>query len=116
MSWRDAKRVLRKDQRWDLVESLEREEKEKLYEDHVAVLNKKKKASFHELLDECPDMSLTSTWKDVKKNIKSDPRFEKFSSSDRVRAKREWSPTGLAMPISRKLDLGRPGVLKEGNL
>ena len=84
LSWRDAKRVLRKDQRWDLVETLEREEKEKLYEAHVEILNKKKKASFRELLDECTEMTLTSSWKDVKKNIKNDPRFEKFSSSDRV--------------------------------
>jgi len=90
LSWRDAKRVLRKDQRWDLVETLEREEKEKLYEAHVEILNKKKKASFRELLDECTEMTLTSSWKDVKKNIKNDPRFEKFSSSDRKR-EREFS-------------------------
>ena len=55
-----------------------------MYEAHVEVLNKKKKASFRELLDECTEMTLTSGWKDVKKNIKNDPRFEKFSSSDRV--------------------------------
>ena len=31
-------------------------------------------------------ISLTSTWKEVKRVVKDDPRFSKFSSSDRVRA------------------------------
>ena len=43
LSWRDAKKVLRKDQRWDLVKSLEI--KEELFTAHVINLNKKKKAS-----------------------------------------------------------------------
>jgi len=85
LSWKDAKKVMRKDQRWDLVEALEREEKERLYDAHVDVLNKKKKASYHELLGECSEVTLTASWKDVKKAIKDDPRFEKFSSSDRRR-------------------------------
>lgn len=104
LSWRDAKRVLRKDHRWDLVESLEREEKEKLYEAHVEILNKKKKASYHELLSETPDVTLTATWKEVKKIIKNDPRFEKYSSSDRKR-EREFNEFLKEKLTAAKADL-----------
>ena len=39
---------------------------------------------FHKLLEETTGVTLTSTWKEVKKLIKEDPRYSKFSSSDRV--------------------------------
>lgn len=83
-SWRETRKQLRKDSRWDLVEGLEREAKEKLFEEHIENLAKKSKEMFHKLLDETTEFSLTSTWKEVKKLIKEDPRYSKFSSSDRV--------------------------------
>ena len=118
-SWRDVRKQLRKDQRWDLAESLDREEKEKLFDEHMDELSKKNKEMFHKLLEETSGVSatytcissicfeivqfyfhmwelfckssnfmlqitLTSTWKEVKKMIKEDPRYSKFSSSDRV--------------------------------
>lgn len=46
LSWREAKRQLRKDHRWDLVDLLDREEKEKLFNEHIESLNKKKKEKF----------------------------------------------------------------------
>jgi len=84
-SWRDTRKQLRKDHRWDLAELLEREEKEKLFEEHIEELHKKNKEMFHKLLEETSDVQLTSTWKEVKKMIKEDPRYSKFSSSDRKR-------------------------------
>lgn len=80
------KRTLRKDHRWDLVESLSREEKEKLFNEHIESLLRKKREKFRELLDETPEVGLTSTWKEIKKIIKEDPRYTKFASSERVRA------------------------------
>lgn len=84
--WRDTRKQLRKDHRWDLTEQLDKEEKEKLFEAHIEGLNKRNKDMFHKLLDET-EISLTSTWKEVKKQIKDDPRYSKFSSSDRKREK-----------------------------
>jgi hypothetical protein len=37
-----------------------------------------------ELLDETGEVTLTSSWKEIKKLVKDDPRYSKFSSSDRV--------------------------------
>lgn len=82
-SWREAKRTLRKDHRWDLVESLEREEREKLFAEHLEQLQRKKKDKYRDLLDETPGITLSSTWKEVKKMIRDDPRYAKFSSSER---------------------------------
>merc|ERR1711874_294160 len=75
-----------KDHRWEMTDSLEREEKEKLFETHIEGLFKRNRGMFHSLLDET-EISLTSTWKEVKKQIKEDPRYTKFSSSDRKREK-----------------------------
>lgn len=100
---------------------MERHEKEKLFEEHVEALTKRKKEQFRQLLDETSvvrdvaavldlcrsvffvhfpasvfysdidepifvlfQITLTTTWKEVKKLIKDDPRCIKFSSSDRV--------------------------------
>ncbi|KAK2873066.1 hypothetical protein QQF64_017195 [Cirrhinus molitorella] len=82
-SWSETRRSLRKDHRWECASLLERHEKEKLFEEHVEALTKRKKEHFRQLLDETSMITLTTTWKEVKKIIKDDPRCIKFSSSDR---------------------------------
>lgn len=82
-SWSETRRILRKDHRWESTALLERHEKENLFEEHVEALTKRKKEHFRQLLDETSMITLTTTWKEVKKIIKDDPRCIKFSSSDR---------------------------------
>ncbi|KAI7795929.1 putative transcription elongation regulator 1 [Triplophysa rosa] len=82
-TWSETRRSLRKDHRWESSSLLERHEKEKLFEEHVEALTKRKKEHFRQLLDETSMITLTTTWKEVKKIIKDDPRCIKFSSSDR---------------------------------
>ena len=48
-------------------------------------------------------ISLTSTWKEVKKMIKDDPRYSKFSSSDRVSAVLSPVTTNLFTPLFSSL-------------
>lgn len=79
--WKDTKKALRKDPRWE--QDIDRDEKERLFEEHVNLLEKKRKTAFHALLSE--HCTLTSTWKEVKKVIKADPRFEKIFSNERKR-------------------------------
>ncbi|XP_054708785.1 transcription elongation regulator 1-like [Uloborus diversus] len=83
VSWYEVKKTLRKDHRWETVGSLDREERERVFDEHIGFLYRKKKEKFRELLDETPEITLTSSWKEVKKLIKDDPRCSKFSSSDR---------------------------------
>lgn len=75
---------MRKDHRWELAEQLERDEKESLFAAHIEQLIYKKREKFRELLSETSELSLTSSWKEIKKIIKEDPRYSKFSSSERV--------------------------------
>lgn len=84
LTWKEVKKQLKKDHRWELVETLDREEKERLFNDHIGSLTKKKRDKFREMLDEITSMELTSPWKNVKKQVRDDPRFLKFGHSDRV--------------------------------
>ncbi|XP_050430254.1 transcription elongation regulator 1 [Adelges cooleyi] len=83
MSWKEAKRQLRKDSRYELADSLDSEEKEKLYKVHVEEITKRKKEKFREMLNEINDLTLDSSWKEIRKQIKEDVRYVRFSSSDR---------------------------------
>lgn len=84
VTWKEVKKLLKKDLRWELVDSLAREEKERLFNDHINSLDKKKRDKFREMLDEITSLELTSIWKSVKKQVRDDPRFLKFGSSERV--------------------------------
>lgn len=84
MSWHDAKKVLRKDHRYELAELLERAEKQKLFDDHLISLGKKNKEVFYKLLDETVDISKSTRWKDVREAIKEDPRYIKLCGGDEV--------------------------------
>jgi len=61
---------------------------------------------FHKLLDETEEVTLTSQWKEIKKKIKDDPRYTKFSSSDRV------SKGKISMNLEIMLPLIRIGFCK----
>lgn len=84
VTWKEVKKQLKKDHRWELVDTLAREEKERLFNDHINSLDKKKRDKFREMLDEITSLELTSVWKSVKKQVRDDPRFLKFGSSERV--------------------------------
>lgn len=51
-AWSDTRRSLRKDHRWESSSLLERDEKERLFNEHIEALAKKKKEHFRQLLDE----------------------------------------------------------------
>merc|ERR1712176_72766 len=84
-SWKEAKKILKKDSRWEIVTggNLEKSERERLFDDHIDHLIAKKKDAFRSLLDELKDVPLDASFKDIKKDIKDDARYSKFSSSDK---------------------------------
>ncbi|XP_028391047.1 transcription elongation regulator 1-like isoform X2 [Dendronephthya gigantea] len=84
-NWKETKRSLRKDHRWQMLESLSKEEKEKLFNNHINQLIQRKRDQFRKLLDEQTEIGLTTSWRTARKLIKEDPRFSKYSSSDRKR-------------------------------
>lgn len=86
LTWKEVKRQLRKDHRFPMIESaLEREERERLFNEHVHALAKKKRDKFREMLDELPNLDFgTVAWKEVKRAIRDDPRYMKYNSSEKV--------------------------------
>merc|ERR1712079_986931 len=69
-SWKEAKKLLKKDSRWDLIEgNLEKSERERLFDDHIDHLIAKKKESYRSLLEEHKDLPLDATFKEIKKKI-----------------------------------------------
>jgi len=89
-SWKEAKKVLKKDSRWDALE-LEKSEREKLFDDHMDRLVKKKKDAFRSLLEEQKDVPLDASFKEIKKSIRDDPRYSKFSTSEKKCEKEFYS-------------------------
>lgn len=81
--WHSAKKSLKEDHRWDYSKCLENEEKEGFYNKHIDFLNSKKREQFHCLLDDISDITLKTSWLDIRKVVLSDPRCSKFSSSER---------------------------------
>ena len=75
--------MLKKDGRYDTVSGLEKSERERLFDDHIDTLIAKKKENYWKLLGECKDITLDSSFKEIRKLIKDDPRYSKYSSSDR---------------------------------
>jgi len=86
MSWHETRKMLHEDHRWRLTKLLDKAEKQRLFEEHVAALIRRNRELFHRVIDEFvnPVELMTISWRDVRRLIKDDPRFSKFSSSDRV--------------------------------
>jgi transcription elongation regulator 1 len=82
LKWKEIKKQLKKDHRWETAEILDRDERERIFNDHVANLKKKKRDKFREMLDEVFDFDSNSSWKDIKKIIRDDPRYLKFGSNE----------------------------------
>lgn len=90
ISYREAKKLLKKDHRFEFVSSLDRSEKESLFESHIDSLIKKKREKFRQMLDEIKELSLSSVWRETRRLIKDDSRYLKFSTSDR-KCEREFN-------------------------
>ncbi|KAH8313835.1 hypothetical protein KR067_012422, partial [Drosophila pandora] len=89
-TWKEVKRQLRKDHRWELIETLDRDDRERKFNEHIDNLMKKKRERFREMLDDVNTLQLTSTWKEIKKLIKEDPRYLKYNSEKGEREFRDY--------------------------
>lgn len=90
LSWKEAKKILKRDSRWSYCKVLEKEKKEQLFEEHIGKFRAKKREMFYQLLGDTTGVTLSSTWKEVKKLIKSDPRYEKLQQSDSIKMEKEF--------------------------
>ena len=61
----------------NISDNLEKSERERLFDEHIDLLVTKKKENYRKLLDECKAITLDSSFKDIKKLIKEDPRYSR---------------------------------------
>lgn len=83
LTWKEVKKQLRKDHRWESVEQLDRDDRERLFNDHIDQLALKKRDKFRELLEEVPKLNLNTSFRDIKRQIRDDPRYLKYNSSEK---------------------------------
>ncbi|VDL19976.1 unnamed protein product [Hymenolepis diminuta] len=84
LPWKDAKKLLRKNSRWDAIaDVLSRSDREKLFDTYVSGLNKKTKEAFLKMLEANESITYWMSWKDVKDTFKEDSRFVKLLSSEK---------------------------------
>lgn len=86
LTWKEVKKQLRKDHRWELVEQLERDDRERIFNDHIDQLARKKRDKFREMLEELQQpqrVGLSTAFRDVKRHIRDDPRYLKYNSSEK---------------------------------
>lgn len=79
LSYREAKKILKKDHRYSILDGLSRTEKEDLFDDHINNLIRKKKKLFIDLLEETKEIKLNSSWREIRRLIKEDPRYLQLS-------------------------------------
>ncbi|KAL7061486.1 hypothetical protein AAHC03_01861 [Spirometra sp. Aus1] len=84
LSWKEGKKILRKDSRWESVgEILPRSEREKLFLAHIDNLSKKTKDILYKFFNDCESITFSSKWKEVKRKLQEDSRLEKLLSNER---------------------------------
>ncbi|VDO62485.1 unnamed protein product, partial [Onchocerca flexuosa] len=91
-TWHEARRILRKDSRYENCDLLEKDAKERLFDAHVQHLERKRREVFFQLLNETKDITPSMKWREAKKIIEKDERFTKFNISERKteRDYKEW--------------------------
>ncbi|CAP30403.2 Protein CBR-TCER-1 [Caenorhabditis briggsae] len=93
-SWHDARRVLRKDDRYSSCDLLDKSRKESLFDDHIKTLDRKRKDAFFQVLDNHDTITPVMRWRDAKKVIQAEEEtFMKVASNSERKVEkdfREW--------------------------
>uniref|UniRef100_A0A1I7SNS4 FF domain-containing protein n=1 Tax=Bursaphelenchus xylophilus TaxID=6326 RepID=A0A1I7SNS4_BURXY len=90
LSYHDGRKLLKKDPRYDEIDLLEKSTKERLFSDHTHNLEKKRREQFYQWLSEKEEINYRTKWRDARKVLETDEKYEKLVTSDR-RAEREFN-------------------------
>ncbi|KPJ18778.1 Transcription elongation regulator 1 [Papilio machaon] len=87
LTWREAKKQLKKDHRYKLAELLSKEDKERLFSQHISVLSNKRRDKLRALLTEL-GVTSTARWRDVKDQLQQQPAPPVYASASQVEKNR----------------------------
>ncbi|XP_048485694.1 transcription elongation regulator 1, partial [Plutella xylostella] len=85
LSWREAKKQLKKDHRYSLAELLSKDDKERLFTTHTHALGNKRRDKFRALLTEL-NVAPTASWRETRALLKHEPRAQAYPDPDKFRA------------------------------
>ncbi|CAK1556006.1 unnamed protein product [Leptosia nina] len=80
LTWREAKKQLKKDHRYSLADDLSKEDKERLFNQHTSTLSLKRRDKLRTLLEEL-NVTCTAHWRDVRKLIAQQPTAPTYRSA-----------------------------------
>ncbi|CAK1587926.1 unnamed protein product [Parnassius mnemosyne] len=83
LTWREAKKQLKKDHRYKLAELLSKDDKERLFSQHTSTLASKRCDKLRGLLTEL-GVSCTARWRDVKELLQQQPTAPTYSSASQM--------------------------------
>uniref|UniRef100_A0A0N4ZTA2 Transcription elongation regulator 1 n=1 Tax=Parastrongyloides trichosuri TaxID=131310 RepID=A0A0N4ZTA2_PARTI len=109
LSWHDAKKILREDERYEECDYLSRSDKEKYFDSHIKDLSAKRQKELFSMLNQDDRFTFVSNWSDVKKLLLFDESYSNFYSSERKLEKdfREWKDETITRLLSEFKDLLR---------
>ncbi|XP_061384877.1 transcription elongation regulator 1-like isoform X2 [Danaus plexippus] len=80
LTWREAKKQLKKDHRYSLAEELSKDDKERLFSQHISVVSNKRRDKLRAMLAEL-GVDSTAQWKDVKTQLQENPAAPTYKSA-----------------------------------
>lgn len=83
LSWRDAKKQLKKDHRYSLAELLTKDDKERLFMQHTGALGARRRDKLRALLAE-RGVACTAHWRDVRAMLTAEPTAPLYSSATQM--------------------------------
>uniref|UniRef100_A0A0N4WJE9 WW domain-containing protein n=1 Tax=Haemonchus placei TaxID=6290 RepID=A0A0N4WJE9_HAEPC len=90
-TWHEARRVLRKDERYAECDLLDKEKKENAFNEHVRGLEKKRRDAFFAVLDEHPKITTQTRWKEARRIIQDEEEtFSKVASNSERKVERDY--------------------------
>ncbi|VDO61164.1 unnamed protein product [Heligmosomoides polygyrus] len=90
-TWHEARRVLRKDERYAECDLLDKEKKESAFNEHVRNLEKKRRDAFFAVLDDHPKITTQTRWKDARRIIQDEEEtFSKVASNSERKVERDY--------------------------
>ncbi|CAI5442455.1 unnamed protein product [Caenorhabditis angaria] len=90
-SWHEARRLLRKDDRYSECDLLDKHQKENLFDDYIKVLEKKRREAFFTVLDNHEKINASMRWKEAKRIIQDEEEvFCKVANNSERKVERDF--------------------------
>lgn len=75
---------MRKDGRYENADLLDKKLRERLFDEHIAGLERKRRDLFFQLLNDTKELTFNTKWRDARRIIEEMEKFAKIRGNDKV--------------------------------